>query len=50
VAQALHQLDQTTQMNSTLSQQLFEYSKGLTAQTDALKSAVVSLEKIVEGA
>jgi len=50
VAQALHQLDQTTQMNSTLSQQLFEYSKGLTAQTDALKAAVVTLEKIVEGA
>lgn len=50
VAQALHQLDQTTQMNSTLSQQLFEYSKGLASQTDSLKTAVTSLEKIVEGA
>lgn len=49
VAQALHQLDQTTQMNSALSQQLFDYSKGLTTQTDNLKTAVLSLEKIVEG-
>lgn len=49
VAQALHQLDQTTQMNSSLSQQLFEYSKGLTAQTDNLKTAVLSLQQIVEG-
>lgn len=49
VAQALHQLDQTTQTNSNLSQQLFEYSKGLTGQTENLKAAVSSLEKIVEG-
>jgi methyl-accepting chemotaxis protein len=49
VAQALHQLDQTTQMNSNLSQQLFEYSKGLTGQTENLKQAVYTLEKIVEG-
>jgi methyl-accepting chemotaxis protein len=50
VAQALHELDQTTQMNSSLSQQLYENSKGLMVQTDALKNAVLSLEKIVEGA
>lgn len=49
VAQALHQLDQATQMNSGLSQQLFEYSKGLTLQTENLKLAVSDLQKVVEG-
>lgn len=50
VAQALHQLDQSTQMNSTLSQNLFEYSKELTNQTDKLKFAVDELQVVVEGA
>lgn len=50
VSQALHQLDQTTQTNSTLSQQLYDYSKELNHQTDNLKLAVTALEKVVEGA
>ncbi|MDD4975291.1 MAG: methyl-accepting chemotaxis protein [Bacteriovorax sp.] len=50
VAQALHQLDQATHVNSSLSQQLFGYSKELTHQTDKLKLAVHELQKVVEGA
>lgn len=50
VAQALHQLDQATQANSSLSQELFGYSKDLTEQTEKLKLAVNELQKVVEGA
>jgi methyl-accepting chemotaxis protein len=49
VTQAVHQLDSVTQMNSALSQQLFSYSKDLSAQTEKLNNAMLSLAKIVEG-
>jgi len=49
VAQALHQLDQATHLNSNLSQQLFSFSKDLTAQTDVLRGAIRELERVVEG-
>ncbi len=49
VAQALHQLDQATQLNSSLSQQLYSYSKELTDQTEVLRIAVRDLENVIEG-
>ncbi len=49
VAQALHQLNQSTQTNSGLSQDLFSYSKELLEQTDILKISVIELEKVIEG-
>ncbi|MBC7713209.1 MAG: hypothetical protein H7177_07715 [Rhizobacter sp.] len=49
VAQALHELNQSTQVNSTLSQELFSYSKDLLEQTEILKVSVNNLENVIEG-
>ena len=49
VAQAMLQIDQSTQMNASLSQKLFNNSKNLVIQTDELSKSISELKFVLEG-
>lgn len=49
VAQAMLQIDQSTQMNASLSQRLFNNSKNLVQQTNELSFSIKNLKEVLDG-
>lgn len=49
VAQAMLQIDQSTQMNASLSQRLFNNSKNLVQQTNELSLSIKNLKEVLDG-
>jgi tetratricopeptide (TPR) repeat protein len=49
VAQAMLQIDQSTQMNASLSQRLFNNSKNLVQQTNELNLSIKNLKEVLDG-
>lgn len=49
VAQAMLQIDQSTQMNASLSQRLFNNSKNLVQQTNELSLSIQNLKVVLDG-